>query len=405
VTTRPGAVDLAVVGAGIVGCAAAFELARGGASVVVFESNGIGAGASGRNSGSVQHPFDEVLAPLHRGTVERYRSLAAETMEGFDFPDAPAGLLLVALEADQLALEAERLAVEAIAPELEPRFVAASDLVRLEPMLAPDLAAVRLETAYPIPPSAAVHAYAELAIRAGVRFELDAPVSLEQRGSSDGRAGRAVVGVRRSDGTVQPAGAVLVTAGPWTAAIVDPGGEWQPIVRTWGVTVTVRLERPPGHVLEQAGVASINRPGVPFERDDGGDGGGNQRVGTEPDGHFASTFSLATARGISVVGSTFLPEEPDAGSLGPLLLHRGDRFVPSLHGLGIEELRVCARPQSLDGRPLVGRVPGHENLYIAAGHGPWGISTGPETAGLVADLILGRPVAIPAALDPARFGP
>jgi D-amino-acid dehydrogenase len=89
--------------------------------------------------------------------------------------------------------------------------------------------------------------------------------------------------------------------------------------------------------------------------------------------------------------------------VGPLLLHRADRFVPGLHGSGIDDLRACARPQSIDGRPLVGRVPGVENLYLCAGHGPWGISTGPETARLVAEVMLGRSPAIPAELDPARF--
>jgi glycine/D-amino acid oxidase-like deaminating enzyme len=152
--------------------------------------------------------------------------------------------------------------------------------------------------------------------------------------------------------------------------------------------VAVRLATPPGHVLEQVGVASINRP---------------EGIDTDAEGHFASTFSMVTARGLSVVGSTFLPQEPDAGSVGPLLLHRADRFVPGLHGAGVEELRACARPQSLDGRPLVGRVPGEDRLFIAAGHGPWGISTGPETARLVAELILGGSPDIPPELDPGRF--
>ena len=65
---------------------------------------------------------------------------------------------------------------------------------------------------------------------------------------------------------------------------------------------------------------------------------------------------------------------------------------------------VCARPLSLDGRPLVGRVPGTEGLWVAAGHGPWGISTGPASGRLLADLLDGR-VAAPPALDPRRFAP
>jgi glycine/D-amino acid oxidase-like deaminating enzyme len=200
---------------------------------------------------------------------------------------------------------------------------------------------------------------------------------------------------------------VLLAAGPAAADLADPSERWRPIVRTWGVTVAVKLETPPRHVLEQSGVVEINRPeGIDDDPAEPSDVAAPTRTGgaaSEPHGHFPSSFSLVTARGLSVVGSTFLPLEPDVGAVGPLLLHRADRFVPGLHGAGIEDLRACARPQSLDGRPLVGRVPGHENLYICAGHGPWGISTGPETARLVAGLILGRSPDIPQALDPGRF--
>jgi glycine/D-amino acid oxidase-like deaminating enzyme len=77
--------------------------------------------------------------------------------------------------------------------------------------------------------------------------------------------------------------------------------------------------------------------------------------------------------------------------------------VPAVAGAPTERVRMCARPLSFDGRPLVGEVPGVEGLWIAAGHGPWGISTGPATARLVADRLLGRRAPIPVELDPARF--
>ena len=65
---------------------------------------------------------------------------------------------------------------------------------------------------------------------------------------------------------------------------------------------------------------------------------------------------------------------------------------------------VGARPLSSDGRPLLGRAPGHDDVYVASGHGPWGISLGPASARVVADLVLGREPALSRAFDPARFG-
>ena len=66
-------------------------------------------------------------------------------------------------------------------------------------------------------------------------------------------------------------------------------------------------------------------------------------------------------------------------------------------------MRACARPLSADGLPLLGRAPGRDDVFVAAGHGPWGVSLGPASARLVADLVLGRAAGLPAAFDPSRF--
>ena len=101
------------------------------------------------------------------------------------------------------------------------------------------------------------------------------------------------------------------------------------------------------------------------------------------------------------VGSTFLAEQPDPVPWAPTLRRAGERFVPGLRRAKVMGVRACARPQSVDGRPLVGEIPGMYGLWVAAGHGPWGISTGPATARLVADALLGK-AEVPAPLSVAR---
>jgi D-hydroxyproline dehydrogenase subunit beta len=372
---RPPA-DVVIVGGGIVGCAAAALLAESGASVVLIERSAIAAGASGRNSGVVQHPVDPVLAGLHLETLELYRRLATEADAGFRLAARPQGLLYVTHRAAVAAALAAGLA--ASHPHLQPSFLDPGAARRLEPSLADSVAACRLEIGYPVAPAAATQAYARAAERAGARLLVGATAYLNVvRGSC---AGVAV------DGQPIDAGSVIVAAGPWTPRIIDPGGTWSPIRPNWGVVADIGLDEPPHHVLEEAAIDETIEPdGQPAE------GGGVE-------------FSLVTAEGRSVMGSTFLDDEPDAAALEPRLREHGVGFVPAIAEARTIAVRSCARPLSVDGRPLVGRVGWVDRLLVAAGHGPWGISTGPATARMIVDEVLGRDGRIPIALDPARFG-
>jgi glycine/D-amino acid oxidase-like deaminating enzyme len=373
-----GSPDVAVIGAGIVGVSVAEELAAAGASVAVYEATAIAAAASGRNSGVVQYPLDPVLEELHLGTLERYRRLADEQPETFQLGTEPSGLMLVGRDTARLRAMTEELA--ATHPHLRPAFVPPGEATRLEPAIAQDVGACRLAVGYPVAPASATRAIAARAERAGARIVLG---EAAQPRFERGRVTGVVIGDR-----LEAAGSVVVAAGPWSPEVIDPSGSWRPIRRLWGVVVQVELAAPPGHVLEEAGV-DIEPGGQPVEVG---------RAVASPD------FSLVTASGVSSLGSTFLPDEPDRDAIVPGLVAHGSTFVPAVAAARLGTSRACARPLSVDGRPLIGRVPGVDGLWIAAGHGPWGISTGPASGRLLSELVLGRVAAPPAALDPARFG-
>lgn len=52
---------------------------------------------------------------------------------------------------------------------------------------------------------------------------------------------------------------------------------------------------------------------------------------------------------------------------------------------------VGSRPCTADGLPLVGRS-SSPRVFVAGGHGMWGMVLGPVTGRLVADCVAGRPV-------------
>ena len=114
---------------------------------------------------------------------------------------------------------------------------------------------------------------------------------------------------------------VIVAAGPWSPAIIDPSGRWQPIGPLWGAVVDAALADPPGHAIEEVW------------------------TGVEPgDDHPDHAFSLVTAGGRSSIGSCFVPDEPDPAAITPLLLERARRFVPAIADARLGATRVCARP-------------------------------------------------------------
>jgi glycine/D-amino acid oxidase-like deaminating enzyme len=175
------------------------------------------------------------------------------------------------------------------------------------------------------------------------------------------------------DGAHHPAGAVVLAAGPWTpVASVSP---------LWGVVVEYELPEAPVHVLEEAGIDALSS-------------------GEELS---SVLFSAVTARGISAIGSSFTLQEPDADALAVEIVRNATRFLPALEGGEPRGMRVCARPITEDGRPLLGPLPEVEGLAIASGHGAWGITLGPASSRRVADQLLGRRVDIPPALAAGRI--
>ena len=61
--------------------------------------------------------------------------------------------------------------------------------------------------------------------------------------------------------------------------------------------------------------------------------------------------------------------------------------------LDVKETWAGLRPTTPDGVPIIGRSPHHRNLILATGHAMWGLSLGPGTGQVVAELVNGQATA------------
>ncbi|GAA5907763.1 hypothetical protein JCM5296_004528 [Sporobolomyces johnsonii] len=83
-----------------------------------------------------------------------------------------------------------------------------------------------------------------------------------------------------------------------------------------------------------------------------------------------------------------------AGAVSPLLKEE--------NGAVVERMQLCYRPISSDREPIVGKL--DDDVFVATGHGPWGITLAPGTGKVIAEMMLGLELSADVSgLSPARF--
>jgi D-amino-acid dehydrogenase len=72
------------------------------------------------------------------------------------------------------------------------------------------------------------------------------------------------------------------------------------------------------------------------------------------------------------------------------LLQHSQRFLPGLEGEEVKEW-MGQRPMMPDSIPVLGHLPGRERVLCAFGHGHYGLTQGPTTGRIIADLVFSKP--------------
>src|SRR6185312_9780669 len=85
--------DVAIIGAGLVGCAAAYELSKRKQRVIVLEQGELNRGASGRNAGSLHFQLEPRMLHALASDPERLSQLIPVSRQAIDdWQDLPAQL-------------------------------------------------------------------------------------------------------------------------------------------------------------------------------------------------------------------------------------------------------------------------------------------------------------------------
>ncbi len=166
-------VDLTIVGAGVIGCAVAWELARQGREVVVLEKNqGVtrGENQSSRNSGVIHAGlyYDPESMPLKAGLCAKGNRLLHEFCRRYAIPALQTGKLIVATR-DQEVPTLEFYHRRAGLNGVPSRLLSAAEALEMEPRVA-SRGALFLPTSGIIDATSLVHQLYALASAEGAQF-------------------------------------------------------------------------------------------------------------------------------------------------------------------------------------------------------------------------------------------
>jgi len=309
-----------------------------------------------------------VLRDYNLWSKQLYRELAAQPE--FEFCFEQKGILMLFKEAKTEAEEFE-LADQAAELGLEAQKLSAEATRALEPGLKLD---VRGSVYFP----GDAHLYPNLLIRQltaalkdqGVEFLTGATVT--DFNAQNGK----ITHLKLSDGQQIPTTRVVLAAGSWSAGLMKKLG--LKLLLQDGKGYSVTLSSPD------------KRPGIPSLLSEA-------KVAVTPMGddlRIGGTLEI----------SNFSPKVDRLRFQG--IMESLPRYYPELHPEWQDLSKVWHgyRPCSPDGLPYMGFSKKYDNLLLATGHAMMGLSLGPATGKMVADLMAGKQPAVKVDLfDPARF--
>ncbi|MDP6114813.1 MAG: FAD-dependent oxidoreductase [Planctomycetota bacterium] len=342
------------MGAGVIGCAAALELAKAGIRSTVVDASGIGTEASWASAGVATHsnPGRGPYSRLRRLGYEYFCEFVQELQEesAADLGFERTGSLELSFT-EQEEIKAKRWDAEYVKCDLPRERLTPAEATEMDACISSEIIAARFQVNdCQVRNPRLLPAIAEAAKRRGAEFKLHTRVTGLIAGEGK------ILGVRTADEEIH-AGMTILAAGAWSTALAGTVGLSLPLYPSKGQMAL--LEGPPGklkHIIKGGGMYCIPRPD------------GKILLGATVEE--AGLDKRVTAEGIrSVLAAAF-------------------KIAPALKGLPIIQQWAGLRPYTArKGGPLLGPVPGLDNFIVATGHYRNGILLGPVTGLMVKELV------------------
>ena len=354
--------NVAVIGAGIMGAAIAFRLARRGVRVALFDASQPGHGASSHSFAWINAGAKEPIGyhNLNRRSLEMWPRFAAEVGDHGD-PDS-VGLRWggkVSWESGPVAAEGLAARVRQLQSWGYPtRLIDADELKRLEPSLdiGPVAAAEYSPNEGQVEPQMVVDACLRRLRESGCEIHVNTEVHGFER-SDDGR----IRSLATASGS-RDVDAVVIAAGVGTTRLASLAGVNVPQAQSPGVVIRTNPLPPLLH-----NVPVVYAPAL----DDG-----RREI------HLRQ---CADGRMMIGEGDQESLAEDDTQAHADDLLARACRYLPGLAGAQAVPVPVGWRPMPLDGYPVMGFASEAPNLYVALTHS--GVTLAPALSQLAAQEI------------------
>ncbi len=369
-----------VLGAGIVGTACALELARSGLRVTIVDDGVVGGGATAAGMGHVTVMDDsEPQFALTRYSQQLWHTIrndAATPLPG-EAEWLPCGTIWVAADDDEMA-EVHRKHAFYSARAVSTITLDSQQLAQAEPNLRGGLAGglLVLEDVVIYPPVVAAWMLKQC--------EMLSAAFVRQRATAFCESGDHAE-VTLADGSILSADCVIHATGTWTPLLL-PSIPVHP--RKGHLLITERYAGFLRHQLVELG----------YLKSAASAGGDSVAFNAQP--RATGQILIGSSRQYGATDSAVEPQ------MLARMLRRAEEFMPEIGKLQGVRAWTGFRASTPDKLPLIGLAPGYRNVYLATGHEGLGITTATGTAKLIADHILGRTSAIPAApYQPSRYTP